>query len=83
MIIRVNTGETIDTERDLTSAERHVLQKLFLWKSMASSLEEFRDRKRQALSAGWNNSGPIRASGPLQSIVATLEAELLTRLNRQ
>ena len=83
MIIRLNTGASIDTERDLTSAERHVLQKLFLWKSMASSLEEFRDKKRLAFSAGWNNSGPIQASGALQSIVATLEAELVARLDQR
>jgi hypothetical protein len=83
MIVRVQTGASVDTERDLTSAERHVLQKLFLWKSMASSLEEFQEKKRQALLAGWNDSGPIEAGDALRSIVATLEADLIARLRHR
>jgi hypothetical protein len=62
MIITTSEGQSFDTQRDLTAAERHILQKLLFWESMASTLEEF-DRKRDlALQKGWNQSGPVDES---------------------
>jgi len=80
MIINTETGRSVDTDRDLGPAERHVLQKLFLWQSMASSLEEFREKKTTALQKGWNGSGAINASPALKTIINDLEKKLLARL---
>ena len=82
MIISTSDGQSFDTDRDLTAPERHILQKLFLWETMASSLQEFRVKKEEALLKGWNNSGPVPESNALKSIVRNLEDNVLTRLNK-
>jgi hypothetical protein len=43
--MNATSGESFDTERDFADAERHLLQKLFIWKEMASSTAEFRKKK--------------------------------------
>jgi len=83
MIVITKTGQSFDTENDLTAQERHVLQKLFLWKSMASSVEEFRKKKEEALHKGWNGSGPIRESDALRAIVRDLEEKVTLRLREE
>jgi hypothetical protein len=84
MIIRTNANETFDTEKDLTAPERHILQKLILWESLASSMEEFRQKKRDALLKGWNNSGSIQEGVVLKKIISHLEEKVSHRLkNRQ
>ena len=83
MIIATENGKTYDTETDLTAPERHVLQKLFLWKTMASSIEVFREKKEEALFKGWNNSGPIRETPSLEDIIRDLEQKLVSRLDRE
>jgi len=80
MIINTETGRTFDTDKDLTAPERHVLQKLFAWGSMASSLEQFREKRDEALLKGWNNSGPVRQGSALNSIIQDLEKKLLSRI---
>ena len=45
MIITIWNGQSFDTEKDLTAAERLILQKLFAWKSMVNTLEEFKKKK--------------------------------------
>jgi hypothetical protein len=80
MIITTKNGQTFDTNQDLTAIERHILQKLFLWESMASSIQEFREKKRAALSRGWNNSGPVEQSEALKKIIRHLEAKVAVRL---
>jgi hypothetical protein len=80
MMFTTQSGQQFDTNRDLTPEERHILQKLFLWESMASSLAEFREKKKAALSKGWNNSGPVRQSAALKKIVLDLEAKIVRRL---
>ena len=81
MIINIETGQSFDTEKDLTPPERHVLQKLFLWKSMANSLQQFREEKEKALSRGWNNSGRISESRALKAIIGDLEKKLTSHLS--
>jgi len=81
MIINTVDGKTIDTEADLTAEERHVLQKLFLWESLAESIEQFRDEKNKALLKGWNCSGEISESPALKSITDHLEKKLISRLS--
>ena len=83
MVLILGNGQSFDTETDLTAQERHVLQKLFLWKSMASSVEEFRKKKEEALQKGWNHSGPIRESDALRAIVGDLEEKVILRLREE
>jgi len=83
MILTTRTGQSYDTETDLSAQERHVLQKLFLWKSMASSVEEFRKKKEEALQKGWNRSGPVRESDALKAIVRDLEEKVIVRLQQE
>ena len=80
MIINTSSGHSFDTEADLTAPERHILQKLFLWESMASSLEQFNEKKEQALNAGWNNSGPVSESANLKLIIQDLKKKVTDRL---
>jgi hypothetical protein len=83
VIITTRDGKTIDTEKDLTAVERHILQKLFLWKSMANSLDQFREKRAQALLKGWNNSGPISESQNLRTIIMDLEESVVARLKEE
>lgn len=83
MIINTRDGKSLDTEKDLSAPERHVLQKLFLWKSMATSLQQFREKKEVALLRGWNHSGPISESQNLKSIIIDLEEKVLVRLGEK
>ena len=80
MILTLGNGQSFDTETDLTPPERHILQKLFLWKSMASNVEEFRAKKEEALQKGWNLSGPIRESEAMRAITRDLEKKVTLRL---
>lgn len=81
MIIRIDQTTTVDTDNDLGPAERHVLQKLFGWKSMVSSVKEFREKKESALRVGWNSSGPVRAGRKMTLVMEKLENEVRQRLN--
>jgi hypothetical protein len=80
MIITTWNGKSFDTEKDLNAPERHVLQKLFAWESMVSSLEQFKQKKEQALLKGWDNSGPIQEGMALKAITETLERKVAARL---
>jgi hypothetical protein len=80
MMFTTQNGQQFDTNRDLTPEERHILQKLLLWESMASSLAQFREKKAAALSKGWNNSGPVTQSEALKKIIRDLEAKVARRL---
>lgn len=82
MIINTGSGQSFNTETDLTAPERHILQKLFLWESMASSLGQFKEKKEQALAAGWNNSGPVTESAALALIIQDLEKKVVNRLRK-
>ena len=82
MIITTTSGESFDTEKDLTAPERHILQKLFLWESMATTLDQFREKKDEALLKSWNNSGPVEESRALKIIIGNLEKKVITRLKK-
>ena len=81
MIIITNTGEKIDTAA-LSSEERHILQKLFAWKSLVDSVALFREKKKEALKNGWNNSGPVSESRALSLVIAHLENQVRQRLKK-
>ena len=72
-------GESYDLEKDFSSPERHILQKLLLWKDMAANVEEFRRKKREALVKGWGDSGPVQESRALQSLMHDFEAQIAER----
>ncbi len=80
MIIRTGSGISFDTEKDLTGPERHILQKLFIWESMAISIDQFIEKKKEAMQKGWNGSGPIRESKAMRLIIADLEKKVVLRL---
>jgi hypothetical protein len=82
MIIEIKTGKAFDTERDLTAPERHILQKLLIWEFLASSPEEFRQKKTEALIKGWNGSGPIPERETMKAIVADMEEKVILRLRK-
>jgi hypothetical protein len=73
MIYTTQRGETFDLEKDFSSPERHILQKLLIWKDMAASVEEFRRKQQEALRKGWGDSGPVQESRNLRSITRDLE----------
>lgn len=81
MIITVDNGTTFDTDKDFTAEERHILQKLILWKTIVNTMEEFREKKKQALEAGWNNSGPVKESRNLAMVIRNFEKQLQHRLD--
>ena len=80
MLFTTRDGTSFDTQTDLTAPERHILQKLFLWENMASSIEEFREKTDAALYNGWNDSGPVRESAALKQIIQELENRVTERI---
>ncbi len=80
MIYATQRGQSFDLEKDFSSPERHVLQKLFIWKDMAVSVDEFRLKKQEALRKGWGDSGPIQASRNLESLTQDFEAQVALRI---
>ncbi len=80
MIFTTSDGKTFDTQADLTAQERHILQKLFLWETMAPDIQAFREKKTAALANGWNKSGPIHESPALRIIIDELEQRVKKRL---
>jgi len=80
MIYTTQKGQAFDLEKDFSSPERHILQKLFLWKDMAASVEEFRLKKQEALRKGWGDSGPIQASRNLESLTRDFEVQVALRI---
>jgi len=80
MIIHLDDTTEIDTDRDLSSEERHILQKLLCYKHFVGSVAEFREKKETAFQVGWNNSGPIRESAAMARVAVQLEKDLQDRL---
>ena len=80
MIFSTKYGNTFDTEKDLTAPERHILQKLLIWKDLAADLNEFRQKTREAFKKGWNNSGPISPGTALVTIISDLDEKVRIRL---
>jgi hypothetical protein len=83
MIITTKRGQSIDTQKDLTAPERHILQKLFAWELMASGIDQFREKKGEALRKGWNNSGPVIESTAFKTVVNHLEKKIIARLREE
>jgi hypothetical protein len=73
-------GESFDLEKDFSSPERHILQKLLLWKDLAASVEEFQQKKLEALRKGWGDSGPVQESRNLKNITRNFEEQVARRV---
>ncbi len=80
MIYTTQKGETFDLEKDFSSPERHILQKLLLWRDLAVSVEQFRAKREEALRQGWGDSGPVQESRNLQRLTQDLETQVARRL---
>ena len=83
MIISTRNGNSYDTEKDLTAPERHILQKLLIWKDLATGLDQFRQKTEDAFLKGWNDSGPITAGTALRAIISDLEEKIRIRLSQE
>jgi hypothetical protein len=76
MIITLSTGRKINTETDLSAEERHIVQKLYAWASVLDSKEAFREKRTQALEAGWNFSGPVAQRQLLREVLDDIEKKI-------
>ncbi|MFW5909017.1 MAG: hypothetical protein ACOCR8_05215 [Desulfosalsimonas sp.] len=80
MIINLSSGRKIDTEKELTAEERHIVQKLYAWASVAQSTAAFKAKREHAFKTGWNNSGPVAERNIVRQIIADLEKTVDKRL---
>ncbi len=81
MIITCGNSEIVDTAL-LSPEERHIIQKLLAWQSLAKSLAFFREKTASALAAGWNDSGPISKTRDLEQVIQHLEIQVRKRLDK-
>lgn len=82
MIIPIDNNPDVNTD-DLSSEEKHIIQKLLCWRVIVDSMEHFREKTALSLATGWNNSGPINASKGLTQVIKQMEKELLVRLKEE
>jgi hypothetical protein len=80
MICRTTHGQPFDLEKDFSSTERHILQKLLIWKDFAASVAEFRCKLQEALAKGWGDSGAVHASPALKRVTPDMEVQVALRL---
>jgi hypothetical protein len=80
MIIKTSSGNSFDTDRDLTAPERHIVQKLLAWESLVTSREQFRQKKTDALLRGWEDSGPVTEGFALRDIIKDIERRVEKRV---
>ncbi|MFO8111625.1 MAG: hypothetical protein R6T92_03860 [Desulfosalsimonadaceae bacterium] len=79
MVITLSNGRKVDTESELTPEERHIVQKLYAWASVVDNAAQFREKKKEAIQTGWNNSGPVTQRDILRLIIADLEKSVVKR----
>ena len=81
MIITCKNSEIVNTAM-LSPEERHIIQKLLAWQSLAKSLAFFREKTAAALAVGWNDSGPISKTRALEQVIQHLETQLRQRIKK-
>ncbi len=79
MIITCENNQEVDTAR-LSPEERHIIQKLLAWESLAPTMEMFREKISASLEAGWNDSGPVSKTRSLALVISHLEKKVRNRL---
>ncbi|MDZ7698100.1 MAG: hypothetical protein U5R49_14670 [Deltaproteobacteria bacterium] len=47
---------------------------------LADSIEQFREKKAEALKKGWNHSGAVKAGPAFQAITREMEKKVMKRL---
>jgi hypothetical protein len=82
MILTTGSGLSVDTEKDLTAAERHIIQKLLFWEDLALSVEQFREKVSLALQKGWNHSGPVAERPVVRELIKVMEEKVRVRLKK-
>ena len=82
MIIELSNHPTVDTDRDLSSEERHILQKLLCYVHFVGSVAEFREKKAKAFQVGWDNSGPVSERPVMAKVAEKLEQDIRLRLSK-
>ena len=80
--ITIRDGRSFDTETDLKATERHILQKLMAWEALVFSVEDFKQKKKEALQKGWNESGPVPESEALKAITDDMQEKVMKRLRK-
>lgn len=83
MRITLSTGRQIDTQKDLSAEERHIVQKLYAWADVVDTVEAFENKRKQALQAGWNGSGQVIERSVLGQIIDDLGKKVKTRLRHK
>ncbi len=73
MRITLSNGRSFDPKRDLNAEERHIVQKLYAWADVIDSIGAFKEKRKQAMDAGWNGSGKIIERSVLRQILDDLE----------
>ncbi len=79
MIILCENSKEVDTAR-LSPEERHIIQKLLIWKSLVTSMAGFKKKTAAALRDGWNNSGPVCTTQDLALVITHFEKKVQNRL---
>lgn len=72
-------GRAVDTDMELTSPQRHVLQKLLTWEHLGLEPQDFAARQAKALQQGWGSLGPVEESPALKTVAGDLAARLAIR----
>ncbi|MBI5521116.1 MAG: hypothetical protein HY910_00710 [Desulfarculus sp.] len=79
MIYLTLAGRAVDCDLDLTSPQRHVLQKLLTWEHLGLKLEDFAARRAKALEQGWGGLGPVEQTPAFAAVAGDLAARLAIR----
>lgn len=79
MIYLTLSGRAVDTDLELTSPQRHVLQKLLAWEHLGLPADDFAARRAKALHQGWSGQGPVEPSPAFRTVADDLAARLAAR----
>lgn len=79
MIYLTISGRAVDTDMELTSPQRHVLQKLLTWEHLGLKPEDYAVRRGQALQQGWGSLGPVEETAAFKAVADDLGIRLFMR----
>lgn len=76
MIYLTLAGRAVDCDLDLTSPQRHVLQKLLTWEHLGLRVDDYAARRAKALRQGWGSLGPVEPSQAFTAVADDLALRL-------
>lgn len=79
MIYLTLAGRAVDCDLELTSPQRHVLQKLLTWEHLGLKPEDFSARRAKAQQQGWGGLGPVEQTPAFTAVADDLAARLAAR----